>query len=182
MNLIEKFFIKKKISSIKLVVLDVDGVLTDGNLYIDSKGNETKRFNVKDGLGIKLIQDAKIEIAVISGGKSDSTIQRLKNLGIKYYFFDAKNKLIALEELKKNLKLKDSEVLYVGDDLNDLVIKQYVGLFVVPKDAVKHLKKAANIILSKKGGCGAVRELSEIILEKKDIYKKSIKKGWIGKN
>ena len=90
MNLIEKFFIKKKISSIKLVVLDVDGVLTDGNLYIDSKGNETKRFNVKDGLGIKLLQDAKIEIAVISGGKSDSTIQRLKNLEIKYYFFEAK--------------------------------------------------------------------------------------------
>ena len=179
MNLIEKFFIKKKISSIKLVVLDVDGVLTDGNLYIDSKGNETKRFNVKDGLGIKLLQDAKIEIAVISGGKSDSTIQRLKNLEIKYYFFDAKNKLIVLQELKKNLKLKDSEVLYVG---NDLVMKKYVGLFVVPKDAVKHLKKSANIILSKNGGCGAVRELSEIILEKKDIYKKSIKKGWIGKN
>ena len=94
MNLIEKFFIKKKISSIKLVVFDVDGVLTDGNLYIDSKGNETKRFNVKDGLGIKLIQDAKIEIAVISGGKSDSTIHRLKNLEIKYYFFEVKNKLI----------------------------------------------------------------------------------------
>ena len=182
MNLIEKFFIREKISSIKLVVLDVDGVLTDGNLYIDSKGNETKRFNVKDGLGIKLLQDAKIEIAVISGGKSDSTIQRLKNLEIKYYFFEAKNKLIVLQELKKNLKLKDSEVLYVGDDLNDLVMKKYVGLFVVPKDAVKHLKKSANIILSKNGGCGAVRELSEIILEKKDIYKKSIKKGWIGKN
>lgn len=182
MNLIEKFLIKKKISSIKLVVLDVDGVLTDGNLYIDSKGNETKRFNVKDGLGIKLLQEANIEIAVISGGKSDSTIQRLKNLKINYYFFDAKDKLIVLQELKKDLKIKDSEVLYVGDDLNDLVMKKYVGIFVVPKDAVKPLKKAANITLSKNGGCGAVRELSEIILEKRDLYKKSIKKGWIGKN
>ena len=182
MNFIKKYFIKKKLSLIKLVVTDVDGVLTDGNLYIDSKGNETKRFNVKDGLGIKLLQEANIKIAVISGGKSESTIQRLKKLKIKYYFFEAKNKLEVLQDLKKVLDLKDFEVLYVGDDLNDLVLKETVGIFVAPSDAVKPVKNFANIILSNLGGHGAIRELSEIILEQKDFYKKSIKKGWIGNN
>ena len=182
MNLIKKFLIKKKLSLIKLVVTDVDGVLTDGNLYIDSKGNETKRFNVKDGLGIKLLQEANIKIAVISGGKSESTIQRLKKLKIKYYFFEAKNKLEVLQDLKKVLDLKDFEVLYVGDDLNDLVLKEIVGILVAPSDAVKPVKNFANIILSSVGGDGAIRELSEMILEQKDFYKKIIKKGWIGKN
>jgi len=182
MNLIKKFLIKKKLSLIKLVVTDVDGVLTDGNLYIDSKGNETKRFNVKDGLGIKLLQEANIIIAVISGGKSESTIQRLKKLKIKYYFFEAKNKLKVLQDLKKELDLKDFEVLYVGDDLNDLVLKEIVGILVAPNDAVKPFKNFANIILSRVGGDGAIRELAEIILEQKDFYKKIIKKGWIGKN
>ena len=182
MHLIKKFLIKKKLSLIKLVVTDVDGVLTDGNLYIDSKGNETKRFNVKDGLGIKLLQEANIKIAVISGGKSESTIQRLKKLKIKYYFFEAKNKLKVLQDLKKELDLKDFEVLYVGDDLNDLVLKEIVGILVAPNDAVKPVKKIANITLTSVGGDGAIRELSEMILEQKDFYKKIIKKGWIGKN
>tara|TARA_E500000331_G_scaffold299154_1_gene299346 strand:+ start:359 stop:907 length:549 start_codon:yes stop_codon:yes gene_type:complete len=182
MNFIKKYFIKKKLSLIKLVVTDVDGVLTDGNLYIDSKGNETKRFNVKDGLGIKLLQEANIKIAVISGGKSESTIQRLKKLKIKYYFFEAKNKLEVLQDLKKVLDLKDFEVLYVGDDLNDLVLKEIVGILAAPSDAVKPVKNSANIILSSIGGDGAIRELSEMILEQKDFYKKIIKKGWIGKN
>ena len=182
MNLIKKFLIKKKLSLIKLVVTDVDGVLTDGNLYIDSKGNETKRFNVKDGLGIKLLQEANIKIAVISGGKSESTIQRIKKLKIKYYFFEAKNKLKVLQDLKKELDLEDFEVLYVGDDLNDLVLKEIVGILVAPGDAVKPVKNFANITLKSVGGDGAIRELSEMILEQKDFYKKIIKKGWIGKN
>lgn len=182
MNLIKKFLIKKKLSLIKLVVTDVDGVLTDGNLYIDSKGNETKRFNVKDGLGIKLLQEANIKIAIISGGKSESTIQRIKKLKIEYYFFEAKNKLKVLQDLKKELDLEDFEVLYVGDDLNDLVLKEIVGILVAPNDAVKPVKNFANITLSSVGGDGAIRELSEMILEQKDFYKKILKKGWIGKN
>ena len=182
MHLIKKFLIKKKLSLIKLVVTDVDGVLTDGNLYIDSKGNETKRFNVKDGLGIKLLQEANIKIAVISGGKSESTIRRLKKLKIKYYFFEAKNKLKVLQDLKKELDLEDFEVLYVGDDLNDLVLKEIVGILVAPNDAVKPVKNFANITLKSVGGDGAIRELSEMILEQKDFYKKILKKGWIGKN
>ena len=182
MKILKKIFIKKKLSLIKLIVLDVDGVLTDGNIYIDSKGNETKRFNVKDGLGIKLLQEANIIIALISGGKSDSTIHRIKKLEIKYYFFEVKNKLKILVDLKKELNLQDSEVLYLGDDLNDLVIKNSVGIFVAPNDAVKAVKHSAHIILSSIGGNGAIREIADIILEKKDLYRNILKKGWSEKN
>ena len=182
MNILKKFFIKKKLSLIKLIVSDVDGVLTDGNLYIDSKGNETKRFNVKDGLGIRLLQEANIKIALISGGNSDSTIHRLKKLEIKHYFFEVKNKLKILVDLKEELNLQDSEVLYVGDDLNDLVIKNSVGIFAAPNDAVKPVKDAANIILSSIGGNGAIREIADIILEKRDLHRNILKKGWAEKN
>ncbi len=182
MNFLNKFLLKKKLSLIKLIVLDVDGVLTDGNLYIDSKGNETKRFNVKDGLGIKLLQKANIKIALISGGKSDSTIHRIKKLEIKHYFFEVKNKLKILVDLKKELNLKDSEVLYLGDDLNDLVIKKSVGIFVAPNDAVKSVRDSANIVLSSIGGNGAIREIANIILEKREFYKNILKKGWSEKN
>ena len=182
MNFIQKFLISKKLSSIKLLVLDVDGVLTDGQVYIDSNGNETKRFNVKDGLGIKLLQEAGIKVALISGGKSDSTIHRAKKLNIKHFYFEVENKKKVLEDLKNILGLQNSEVLYIGDDLNDLTVKEQVGLFVVPRDAIKAVKDNSNLILSKKGGNGAVREISELILKNNISYKKSIKDGWTGKN
>lgn len=182
MYFLKKFFLSKKLSLIKLLVLDVDGVLTDGLVYIDSEGNETKRFNVKDGLGIKLLQESDIKIALISGGKSDSTIHRAKKLNIKHFYFEVENKLKVLENLKNSLGVKKSEVLYIGDDLNDLAVKKSVGIFAVPSDAVKAVKENANLILSKQGGDGAVREISELILKSNVSYKKNIKKGWIGKN
>ena len=182
MNFIQKFLISKKLSLIKLLVLDVDGVLTDGQVYLDSKGNESKRFNVKDGLGIKLLQEADIKVALISGGKSDSTIHRAKKLNIKHFYFEVENKKEVLEDLKNILGLVDSEVLYIGDDLNDLSVKSSVGIFAVPKDAVKAVKKYSHLILSKEGGNGAVREISELILKNNVSYKRSIKNGWIGKN
>ena len=182
MNFIQKFLISKKLSSIKLLVLDVDGVLTDGQVYIDSNGNETKRFNVKDGLGIKLLQEAGIKVALISGGKSDSTIHRAKKLNIKHFYFEVENKKKVLEDLKNILGLQNFEVLYIGDDLNDLAVKAQVGLFAVPRDAIKAVKDNSNLILSKEGGDGAVREISELILKNNISYKKSIKDGWTGKN
>ena len=182
MNFIKKYLISKKLSSIKLLVLDVDGVLTDGLVYLDSKGNETKRFNVKDGLGIKLLQEAGIKVAIISGGKSDSTIHRAKKLNIKHFYFEVKNKKDVLEDLKNIFGVKDSEVLYIGDDLNDLAVKSSVGIFAVPRDAIKAVKDSSNLILSKEGGNGAVREISELILKNNISYKKSIKNGWTDEN
>ncbi len=182
MNFFKKLLLRKKLSLIKLLVLDVDGVLTDGLIYIDSQGNETKRFNVKDGLGIKLLQEAGIQISLISGGKSDSTIHRAQKLNIKYCYFEVKNKLKVLEEIKNLLEIKQSQVLYVGDDLNDLAVKDLIGIFVVPNDAVKAVRDHADLILSKDGGKGAIRELSELILKNHVSYKKNIKNGWIGIN
>tara|TARA_A100001388_G_scaffold274886_1_gene259339 strand:+ start:3177 stop:3725 length:549 start_codon:yes stop_codon:yes gene_type:complete len=182
MNFLQKFFINNKLSFIKLLVLDVDGVLTDGLIYIDTQGNETKRFNVKDGLGIKLLQEAGIKIALISGGKSESAIHRAKMLNIKYYYFEVKNKLEVLEDLKNILRIKDSEVLFVGDDLNDLAVKSSVGIFAVPNDGVKAVRDNADLILSKGGGKGAIRELSELILRNNISYRNSVKNGWRGNN
>ena len=143
---LNKIFLKKRLASINLVVLDVDGVLTDGNIYLDSNGIETKRFNVKDGLGIKLMQENNIEIALISGGTSESSLSRAKRLNIKYCFFEVTNKLRKLKDLKKSLKLKESEILYMGDDLNDLPVKDFVGLFIAPRDANNFVKKKADIV------------------------------------
>ena len=182
MNFFKKILISKKLSLIKLLVLDVDGVLTDGLIYLDSKGNETKRFNVKDGLGIKLLQEAGIKVALVSGGKADSTLHRAKKLNIKHCYFEVENKVKVLEEIKNFLKIKNNEVLYVGDDLNDLAVKDIVGIFVVTNDAVKAAKDNASLILSKDGGKGAIRELSELILENNVFYRKSIKNGWLGSN
>ena len=182
MNIIKKFFLKKKLSLIKLIVLDVDGVLTDGNLYIDSNGNEIKKFNVKDGLGIKLLQEANIIIALISGGKPDSTIHRLEKLKIKHYFFEVKNKLKILIDLKKELNLHDSEVLYVGDDLNDLTVKNNVSLLVGTRDANIQFKKKCDLILNNEGGGNAVREIAERLLKDKFSYKFLLAKGFTETN
>lgn len=174
--------IRKKLKSIRLVVLDVDGVLTDGQIYIDSNGNEIKKFNVKDGLGIKLMQESNIKIALVSGGSSKSAIHRADKLKIKNCFFDVKDKKNIVIKLIKILKLDKDQVLYVGDDLNDLCVKNVVGIFATPKDAIEIVKKQADLVLSKNGGYGAIREIAEILLKDKQNYKKVLIDGWINKN
>ena len=173
---------RKNFYLIKLVILDVDGVLTDGQIYINSNGEETKKFNVKDGLGIKLMQESNIKIALVSGGSSKSTIHRAENLNIHNYFFDVKNKKKIVLELIDMQNLYKEQVLYVGDDLNDLSVKGIVGLFISPNDAANSVKEKADLVLSKNGGDGAIRELAEIILKENNNYKKILKEGWINKN
>ena len=174
--------IRKKLKSIRLLVLDVDGVLTDGQIYIDSKGDEIKKFNVKDGLGIKLLQESNIEIALVSGGSPKSAIHRANRLKIKNCFFDVKDKKNIVSKLIKIMKLENHQVLYVGDDLNDLCVKNIVGIFATPKDAIKIVKNQADLVLSKNGGDGAIREIAEILLKDKQNYKKILIDGWINKN
>ena len=174
--------IRKKLKSIRLVVLDVDGVLTDGQIYIDSNGNETKKFNVKDGLGIKLMQESNIEIALVSGGSPKSAIHRADKLKIKNCFFEVKDKKNIVIKLIKKMKLDKDQVLYVGDDLNDLCVKNVVGIFATPQDATKIVKNQADFVLSKNGGDGAIREIAELLLKDKQNYKKILIDGWINKN
>lgn len=155
--------------SIKLLAIDVDGVLTDGKLYYTEAGESFKVFDVKDGLGIKLAQKV-IEVAVISGNSSKIIAARMKSLGVKYTCTGEKDKASVLKSLMHKLNLKNSEVAYIGDDLNDLSTRPLVGLFACPSDANPFIKKKADLILNACGGYGAVREfIDEYILKYHDI-------------
>ena len=175
-------FISKRLSNTKLLALDVDGVLTDGGIWIDNKGNVTKRFDIKDGLGIKLLQSIGVEVALISGGVSGATEKRAEQLGIKDCFTKVKNKSKIIIELKEKYCLNINEITYLGDDLNDLTLRDYVGTLIATNDACKNLKIYSDIILKKKGGAGAVRELSEKILRSKQKWKLFSKNGFEGLN
>lgn len=150
-----------------MLILDVDGVLTDNTLYIDDDGKETKRFNVSDGMGIALALSSGLEIALISGKRSKATEYRASDLKIKHLFLGETDKIKAYEELKKNLNLKDEEIAYVGDDILDVFILKKVALPISVKDANPVAKRFAKFVTKAKGGEGAVREVIDIILESK---------------
>ena len=173
---------RKLIQKIKLLVMDVDGVLTEKGLWVTHEGNVIKRFDVRDGLGIKLIQEHGIEVAFLSGGKSGSTNERAKQLGIKFCITEVKNKQLAIRKLQKELNLTLLETAYVGDDLNDLVLSKEVGMFFAPNDACYAVQKKADLVLSNNGGHGAIRELCEHILSVKKKLKSLHQLGWLDKN
>ena len=149
---------------IKLVVLDFDGVFTDGKVTIDNNNEIIKTYNVKDGLGLKLLKNNNIEIGVISGYKeNNSQLQILKHLNIKYYAFN-NNKLQVLKEWIKELSIDLDNVAYMGDDLNDLEIMNNVRIVGCPKNAVNECLKISNFISNKNGGEGCIREFCDFIL------------------
>ena len=174
--------ISNKIDLIKLLVLDVDGVMTDGKLYYDSNGNQIKSFSVKDGLGIRLLQNLGIEIAIISGGKSPVIEKRALDLDIKNIFTNIKNKKKCLIKLQKDLLIKSEETIYVGDDINDLCVRDIVALLISTKDGSNDLKNKCDAILCSNGGENAIREISERILRKNKSFKKIRKEGFLEKN
>lgn len=159
-----------KNNNIKLIVLDVDGVLTDGKLLIGSNGNEYKNFNVKDGMGISLAKHVGIEFAIITGRQSESVRIRAKELGIEHLFQGISDKLEVLNDLIKELKISKAEVCYMGDDLNDLPIIREVGLSYAPSDAIDYVKSTVTKVTTAYGGNGAVREMIENILKEQLNY------------
>lgn len=161
--------LKGKFKKIKLLILDVDGVLTDNCLYINDKGVEAKKFNVSDGMGIYLLMKSEIGIALISGRDSKATRIRANELGIKNAFWGIGKKTVAYKKIKGKLKVKDSEICYVGDDLLDLPVMKKVGLPVAVSDSNHLVKKLARYTTSSRGGDGAVREVIDLILESKNI-------------
>jgi len=171
----------KKLKQTKLLILDVDGVLTDGGLFIDSNGEIIKKFDVKDGLGIKLLQEIGIEIVFMSGGIGGSTEERAKQLGIKYCLVGVKDKYRALSNLQQQKRVPKSNTIYIGDDINDLVVKPLVNLLFAPSDASKSILRRVDMVLSHRGGSGAVRELAEKILISKGKWDDISKNGWIRK-
>ena len=175
-------FNDKYLKKIKLVVLDVDGVLTNGNIFYGQNGELIKGFNVKDGLGIKILQRNKINIALISGGKGGSTEIRAKQLEIKHCITESKDKLESLTSLQKSLNIFPEETLFLGDDINDMVVRERVRILAATADASNDLKRVSDIILTRKGGEGAVRELAEEILISQKTWDKIKENGWNDRN
>lgn len=157
--------ILEKAKKIKLVVFDVDGVLTNGQIIIGDDGEEYKAFHSRDGHGMKLLQFTGVEIAIITGRTSRTVEHRMQSLGIKYVFQGQRIKLPVFEKLIKELKLSPDECAYVGDDWVDLSIMSRVGLAIAVQDADPVVKKHAHFITSSNGGHGAAREVCELIME-----------------
>ena len=156
----------KKLENIKLLVLDVDGVLTDGSIVINSDNTETKKFDSLDGHGIRMWQRAGLEVAIISGRFSPPTQLRADQLEIKHVFQDCYYKLPRLKELVESLGLTAEQVAYVGDDLPDLPAIRYAGFGVAVSNAVAEVKEYADYVTKASGGNGAVREVVEYILKR----------------
>lgn len=150
-------------SKIKALVMDVDGVLTDGSLTFDDNGVEYKTFSAKDGQGIVMLNKSGYKTAIISARDSKVVQHRAEMLGITKVYLNKKNKLETLKEFLEEYKLEPCEIAYIGDDLPDLEILKIAGLSACPDDAVNEVKQIAKFISSKGGGKGAVRELCDLI-------------------
>jgi len=153
------------LTKIKLLALDVDGVLTDGTLVINADGSETKFFNSLDGHGIKMWQRAGLKVALISGRASTPTERRAEQLKIEYVFQECHNKLPVVEKLAGQLGLSPKKIAFVGDDLTDMPVMRYVGFGVAVANAVDEVKECADYVTTRPGGSGAVREVIEYILK-----------------
>lgn len=157
-----------KAKKIKLIISDVDGVLTNGQLIFDSQGKELKAFHARDGLGIFTVRKAGIEFAIITKRSSEALTHRVHNLKLKYVYQGQENKTVAYNELLQLLNLTDDEVAYIGDDLTDLALIKRAGLGATVADAPAIMHKHADWISLLPGGHGAVRELCDLILFAQD--------------
>jgi 3-deoxy-D-manno-octulosonate 8-phosphate phosphatase (KDO 8-P phosphatase) len=157
----------KKAEKVKILLLDVDGILTDGRIIITSSGEEIKHFNVIDGMGIKLLQKAGVEVGIISSRFSLVTEHRAKELGITLLYQGKLEKLAVYEKILKEKRLKDEEVAYMGDDWIDLPILKRAGLAISVPNAWFPVNDYVDYITKHPGGYGAVREVCDLILKAK---------------
>jgi 3-deoxy-D-manno-octulosonate 8-phosphate phosphatase (KDO 8-P phosphatase) len=156
---------KVNLADIEMLVLDVDGVLTDGTIMINSDGSDSKFFNVLDGHGIRMWQQAGLKIAFLSGRASETTRHRAEQLDIDFLFQQRFDKMAMLKKLLEQAAISPEKIAYVGDDLLDLLPVRHVGFGVAVANAVDELKQAADYVTTRRGGCGAVREVIEYILK-----------------
>jgi 3-deoxy-D-manno-octulosonate 8-phosphate phosphatase (KDO 8-P phosphatase) len=159
-------------SRIRLLILDIDGVLTDGSLYFGPRDEVFKVFHVRDGHGIKMAQLGGVEVAFLSGRRSDAAFHRAKELGVTRYYEGLRDKVPVLEELCRALNFTPEEVAAVGDELVDLPLFHRVGLAVAVADAVPEVKAAAHWTTLSPGGQGAVREVTDLILKATGAWEK----------
>jgi 3-deoxy-D-manno-octulosonate 8-phosphate phosphatase (KDO 8-P phosphatase) len=154
-----------KLKKIKLLLLDVDGVMTDGGIYYSNSGDEFKKFNIQDGYGITKLRRAGINIGIITGRISNLVARRAEELGIKEIYQNLDNKLEAYESIKNKFDLTDADIAYIGDDEFDLPVLDRAGFSAAPIDAAPAVKKRVHYVCKCGGGNGAVREIIEMILQ-----------------
>ena len=162
--------IRKIAKGIRLLILDVDGVLTDGSIILDNNGNEYKAFHVRDGHGIKMIVHAGVKVAIITGRYSKVVERRARELGVTDVFQKCLHKKTAFAHLISRYRLSEAEVAYIGDDIIDAPIMASVGLPVAVADADEETKKFALMVTGSRGGRGAVREVTDFILKAKGLW------------
>lgn len=158
----------QRAKQIKLLICDVDGVFSDGRIYLSNQGEELKAFHTKDGFGMKAIMQVGIDIAIITGRQSNIVENRMKALGVTHIKQGIEDKLSVYKSLLKELKLEKSEVAYIGDDVVDLPVMQDCGLGIAVSDAHPLVLQGADLITNTKGGFGAVREICDLFLQCKN--------------
>lgn len=161
--------LQAKFARMKLLAMDVDGVLTDGGMYYSEQGDELKKFNTRDGKGIELLRSAGIKIAFITGEKTQLVERRAAKLKIDELHQGVGDKLAVLRQIMSKYQLSYDEVAYIGDDINDLGILKTVGLAITVADSLPQNQKVAHYITRARGGEGAVREVAGIILESRKL-------------
>jgi 3-deoxy-D-manno-octulosonate 8-phosphate phosphatase (KDO 8-P phosphatase) len=165
-----------KLKNIKLLILDVDGVLTDGSIIYNDNNSETKVFNVKDGLGIRLLMEAGIELCIATGRRSDALHHRCKNLGIVHIFDNVKDKAAILDLILNQVGVSATEAAFIGDDLPDLALMKHIGLSIAVADAHETVREHADMVTAANGGSGAVREVCEAILKAQGTWGNIVKR------
>jgi 3-deoxy-D-manno-octulosonate 8-phosphate phosphatase (KDO 8-P phosphatase) len=161
---------REKLQNIKLLLLDVDGVLTDGKIVYTDSGEQIKAFDVKDGHGLKLLMRSGAEVVLITGRESKVVLHRARDLGIQEVYQKITNKIEIYEKILKEKNLEDIQVGFVGDDLIDIPVLRRVGFSAAVEDAIPEVKEIVDYVTSKKGGEGAVREVCELLLKSQNKW------------
>lgn len=165
--------IEERAKKVKLLILDVDGVLTDGRIVYDNFGDELKFFNVNDGLGVYLLGKVGIKTVIITAKKTKAVMKRARDMRVAAVYSNH-YKLRIYQKVLKKFRVKDEEVCFMGDDLLDFPIIKRAGFAVAPPNATEEVKNTSHYITKKRGGKGAVRELTEIILKSQGLWEKAI--------
>ncbi len=168
----------RRAARIRLVIFDVDGVLTDGSLYLSDSGEEMKAFNTQDGQGMKMLQSSGVMLAIITGRSSRCVELRAENLGISLLYQGASDKLAVYRELIASLGLEPEETAYMGDDLVDLPVMRRCGLAFAVPDSPDIVRQHAHYVTKKRGGQGAVREACEFLMRMQGRYDDQIAGYW----
>ncbi|MBK9981879.1 MAG: HAD-IIIA family hydrolase [Saprospiraceae bacterium] len=161
----EEITLKEKAGRVKMLILDVDGTLTDGGIYIDANGVQAKKFNIRDGMGITLLQAAGINVGIISHSRAQTILdERARMLGIQYVYSGKESKLEVLNRWTEELSISLEEIAFIGDDVNDIEVLQRVGLSACPADAHFKVINVVDVVLQRDGGKGCVREFIDRFL------------------